>query len=1396
MDRCPTGAVDQSQVRQAPSKPVRRLGTLLVAACALVCTALQAGVAGSVDVPEPLQPWVGWVLHDVDDARCPDLYNAPQRQCAWPSRLKLQLEAGGGRFRQSWRVDGKSWLYLAGSTTHWPQNVRINGEPALVVPRQGRPAVRAAPGRYEVEGEFLWDNLPETLKIPPETGLVSLSVEGAEIPFPELEEQGRLWLRSRESANRGEQGDRLDLQVFRRIVDANPLQMVIHVDLDVSGVQREVLLGRALPDSFIPLQITSRLPARLEPDRRLRVQIRPGRWSLELTGRAPGYVTELSRVQEGEPWPEEEVWVFDARHELRLVEVQGVPAVDPRQTRLPEDWRGLPAYRVLRPDRVHFRLIRRGDPEPEPDRLSLERTLWLDFEGKGYTLRDRISGTMTEGWRLDVRPGIELGRVLVDGTPRLITRLPGSDAEGFEVRRGAIQVIADSRYTGPTDSIPAVGWDRDFHHVSAELRLPPGWKLFSASGVDSVPGTWLQRWTLLDLFLVLIAVLAVMRLWGWPWALLALLTLGLIWHEPGAPRYVWLNILASVALLRVLPTGRLRNAVVWYRNLTLLALVLIAVPFLVQQARIAIYPQLERPWQRVGGEETLVTGISAPARLRGIAGESLDVLKDGSVYGETEQKATANRDKEHAYLEMTDPDASVQTGPGVPRWRWHSVALDWNGPVERDQVVRLRLLSPDFNLALNLLRVILVCLLALRLMDRSGGGGLRTWLRGAGGSGAAALLAMASVISLVPADVSAAFPDSALLETLRQRILAAPACLPECASVSRLRLSLSPDTLQMHLEASALRDTAIPLPANPGHWLPAEVETDGVKADGLFRTGDGELWLTLAKGHHQILLSGPTVSRASFQLPLPLRPHRVELEGGGWVVDGLHEDGIADEQLQFTRVRKAVAEQPRTELEPGTLPPFVRIERTLRLGLDWIVDTRVVRLSPQGSAIILNVPLLGGEGVVTDGIHVDNGSVLVNLAPEQRAMAWQATLEKQPGLTLRAAEGSAWTELWRLEASPIWHVHLSGIPVTHHLDGDRSWLPEWQPWPGETVDMSIDRPIAARGRTLTIDNSRLSVRPGQRATDAELTFALRSSQGTQHTLTLPDGARLQSVTIDGTARPVRQEGRTVTLPVVPGQQAVTLAWREPHGIGSRFTTPAVDLGARSVNNSIQVTLGRDRWVLWTEGPQLGPAVLYWAVLLVVMLIAVALGRIPLTPLGSWQWFLLGIGLSQSEIWAGVLIVGWLLSLGLRARLEPDRPPGYFNAIQIGLFGLTLVALTLLFETVRLGLLGQPEMQIAGNNSTPYVLNWYQDRADAQLPRAWIISLPLWAYHLLMLAWSLWLAFALLRWLRWGWECFSTHGLWRAVRIEIPHRSSSRGASPVASAASRVKGDAGGVSGDV
>jgi hypothetical protein len=291
----------------------------------------------------------------------------------------------------------------------------------------------------------------------------------------------------------------------------------------------------------------------------------------------------------------------------------------------------------------------------------------------------------------------------------------------------------------------------------------------------------------------------------------------------------------------------------------------------------------------------------------------------------------------------------------------------------------------------------------------------------------------------------------------------------------------------------------------------------------------------------------------------------------------------------------------------------------------------------------------------------------------------------------------------------------------------------------------------------------LSLQPGLRAADASLALRLRSSQGGQHGVTLPEGAEPLSLSVNGRVQPLRDEGRVVTFPLVPGVQEVQIAWRMAQPIGLVTRMPAVDLGLPSVNASFELALPDGRWILALGGPRLGPAVLFWPVLAVVAGLSLLLGRVRITPLRSHHWFLLGVGLTQAPLPAAACVVVWLLALGWRGERGGALRSDVFDLLQIVLAMLTLVALGALFVSIEQGLLGRPEMQIAGNGSSAALLRWYQDRAAAALPRPWALSVSLWIYRLAMLAWALWVAQALIGWLRWGWRCFSAGDLWRSPR---------------------------------
>jgi hypothetical protein len=1310
------------------------------------------------EIPEPLKPWQAWVSWSHKDLDCPFLSTGKSRQCVWSNHLSLDLTPTSGRFTYQVNVFAESLVPLPGNTKQWPSELQVDETATTILDHQGQPQVRLQPGNHLLSGRFRWDALPDTLAIPAEIGIVQLTLNGHSVPHPVLR-KGSLWLKTQSDENAQQTPEeRVSLRVFRLLDDNHPFTVETLLDLQVSGAQRELMLGKPLLKGFIPSRIKSPLPARLEPNGELRIQARPGHWQVRIVSRHVAPVTQLQRRPQRTAWPVDEIWAFRAEHRLRVVEIDGPVQIDPRQVDLPEAWSSLPAYLMKAEDQFVIKEMRRANQEDEPDQLQFQRNIWLDFNAQGYTLKDHITGSLNSGWRLSVDPTLQLGRVTLNGVPQLITRLPSSDLAGVEVRHGNLKLTADIRVKNHDFELPVSGWKTDFQRLSSILHLPPGWRLLAVGGVDNVPQSWLQQWTLYDLFLVLIATLATSRLWGWPWAIPVLLSLALTWQEPLAPQLIWLYLLATIALSRVAPPGKLQK---WVRGLRLVgyvALILYTVPFLIQQSRLGLHPQLEQysMMPSYNYQEDLGVSASAPSPLK---------QKSRNKVAETDWGMAKSQSHSYRVLDEVDPNAVVQTGPGLPAWNWTRVNLSWNGPVTAGQTLKLYLLNPLMTSILRFLSIALVLLMAWRLLDRKREPGLRIPKLN---QLIVAILALPLLYG-IPGKSMAALPDQALLKELETRLTLPPDCLPECASIQNMKLKVDNRAYRATLTVHSEQSVGIPLPVDVTQVTPLSVTLNNQNPAQLFRQGN-QLWLEVPKGITQIQLKAGLPTSAEIQIPLPLKPHRVEVEADDWSVDGVGKNQIPGAQLTLTRLqRKNAGSKEENFTTSRALPPFLRVERELHLGNNWSVTTRVTRLTANDAPVTRRLPLLAGESVISEGVEVKQGHALISLSAKQQIVSWQSNLPMSTQLKLIAPQTDQWIELWRVDVGPTWHVTTEGIPPVQRQAQDGSWLPTWQPWPGEQVALSIVRPESIEGSSITIVQSHLLSQPGQRMSDNELNLSLRASRGGKHDINLPQDAQIQSINIGGNQVTIRAEQGKLSLPVVPGEQNYTIKWREPNGINFRWTTPPLALGSDSVNAKITVNLPRDRWLLWLNGPRIGPAILFWSLLFVVLLAAAILDRSTskFLPLSTLSWFLLGIGLTQVSLLSGMLVIGWFLLLHYRSNFDAQAYPKRFNLIQIGVVILTLIFIGLLIWSVQQGLLGYPAMQVEGNGSNAYELNWYQDRVAETFPQAIIISVPLLVYRGLMLLWALWLAFSLLAWLKWGWGAFSKGGIyWKEIKIEL------------------------------
>ncbi|MCP3874890.1 MAG: hypothetical protein GY699_17280 [Desulfobacteraceae bacterium] len=1332
-------------------------------------------------IPEQLKPWVDWVLHDKQEqVSCiPEYNDADIYHCSWPSTLKVRLTNNGGEFIQSWLIHHKTWVPLPGNHRWWPRDVEGDGKKKIVVEKNKTPHIQLTPGDHTITGRFVWSGLPEKLQIPSQSGRVSLTVNNEKIGFPNLDAEGRLWLKRLRVEEKIE--NRLKIESFRLIEDSIPAKVLLYITLDVAGSARQITLGPLYrPTQFTPISLKSTLPARLEQDGKMRMQVRPGQYTVRVSLRHEGPLGKfLFHPSDKGWWPQQEIWSFKAQPDFRLVEIKGVPSIDPLQTSVPKAWHKFPAYRLLPGEIMEFKEIKRGDPQPAPDQLTLDRSLWLRFDGTGYTIQDKITGVKNTNWRLEIDPAIALGRVAVDGKEQVITQQEGSDKVGVELRNGILNLTADSLIKGTISSLPATGWDHDFQKVKGQLRLPPGWKLLNATGIDNIPRTWVKRWTLLDFFMVLIFTIALAKLFSKPLAGIAFITLVLTYHEPGAPRYVWPALLIGFTLLKYLPDGTFKKVVKLYQWLTILILVIIVIPYAINALRIGIYPQLARPWASMNDssrqqkasfsrfqEMDMAEQMASPQGKKRQAAIPSKNIRQKKSKGLTSQLSSRPSTYYGTKVMQHDPKALTQTGPGMPRWMpFETVNFSWSGPVTRDQMISFTLIGPKINLVLAFVRVLLIIVLALGMLGfqyRSKQGFKFSGMK------SLAVVSFMLVILMIPYPAKAGeIPSPQILEELQQRLLEKDDCYPACAEMSDVSITITHDRLTVNARIDAQLDVAFPVPSHIKHWLPNDIMIDNVPAKGLMQK-ENRLWMLIPAGRHLVTFDGPIRKQNTVQLPFPLNPHGVTIKADGWTVDGVHPDGTVDAQLQFKRIIEQTHKQIQI-LETGILPPFAIVERTILLGLVWKVQTMVHRVSPTESGMVLDIPLLPGESVTTQGIQVTKGVAKINLRADQKTLFWESFLEPAEQLLLEHKKTGDWTEIWKVDVSPVFHLTYEGIPVILHKTGNR-WYPTWHPWPGESVRLKMSRPAGIAGQTLTIESSHLELRPGQKTTAATLTLMVKSSQGGQHTIVLPPDGKLQEVKIKGRIQPVRQEGRNVSLPITPGQQIFELKWLETAGIATQYQSSLIDLGAISVNASVDVNLPRSRWPLFIGGEQLvGPAVLFWSVLIIIVLVAFGLSKTGWTPLKFYHWFLLGMGLSMSNLVAAILVVGWLIVLGFRKKA--DTLVGHrFNLMQIAIAVLTIAGVGSLVFAISQGLLGHPDMNIVGNGSNHALLRWYQDVSDATLPRGWVFSIPMLTYRIAMLAWALWISFWLIGILKWGWQQFSSPKMWQHIPLRRKKRA--------------------------
>ena len=1376
-----------------------------------------AHAENDIYIPESLEPWVDWVLDDNPFFACPvRATDGVRLNCIWARETNIDVLRGqtfGAKFELKVHAFAESSLQLPFSQSFKPQNVRLNGQEIALGGGNSAPEILVPIGSHTLVGDLVWkeESEPRYLEIT-RSGIVRLSIEGEQVAHPSLQGGGsRLWFSNEitDTPTTTTTPDTELVRVFRHFIDDIPQTQTTYIRVTITGNPRTLDFGKVISDQYEITNLSSRWPAILSSDGNLVVQVSPGSNDIQINARATDQLSSFSYEKISPIWPDLEYWGIQPMHHLRIIRMEGAPRTDLSQVNAPSRMHRTSGFVLAEDDVLELIEEQRGSVQPYSSMFGISRDIWLNFNGDFYTVADSIRTDIASAQQ--VASTIPLGEVRVNGSARLIVYDDSSEDQLTSIYlKPEDEYLSSISKVSRAEPLPPNTWSVEAESLNARLHLPPGWMMLWSNGVDEVEGSWLSKWGIWDVFIVLLLLCLVWGLGGWKWTAILAGTVLISYQLDNAPTFGWVVLAGVCYALKAIKHVRLNQIVTVSFWVVFLVVSAACVYHATISMRNAIHPQLaaESPTfeqqvvsaleRRYTAEEIEQMGISNLSDFfRRIPEQFKSTTPQTSTSFATDDEEMEEVISTGTYLPTSDPTAlisqtpnvvatgsrtnlgedsdsylgllaaeprtydptlpiAIQTGPGRPNWQWQTVTLNWDGPVAHDQKMTLVLMSPWFTRLLYLLSAIATLLvLAYFLYLKVPGvkNCVKTVLPGT--SGVASLVFLALLFN--PQDAQADIPDADLLKELESRLLALPDCLNECAYLEEAKVTLTDGVLTIAMQIHAEDRVAIPLPGENNTWNLIDLR-QGTNQLPLLRERS-RLYTLLHEGVHNIVLTANITGLDQFDVAFELIPGHLAIDAPNWRIEGLIRGQVDDRKLTFYRENSdeqiVSTSEITTNFAPLEITPYVSVLRQIVLSYEPTIITRVARVAPYSDEFTVRIPLLPNEQVTTASMSVEDEHMVVNLRANQGSITWESKLIVDSTITLSAPSIAERTERWSIVGSDFWSYDYEGIVPIDEGDNHTMFVPR----SNEVLQVDVQQTQPVPGESITISSVNAFHEVGSQSTSTDLELFILASQPGDIEITLPENADIESLMF-GEEFQSLPSNNVVLVPVQPGNHLYTLNWKTDRGMSLAYSPPSASLSQPAVNTSTDIQLPENRWILWLAGSSFGSTVAFWSVLVGVLLAAVVVSKIPSFALSTRDAVILAAGASLVDLKMLVVVGIWFLAIWFKSRTKEEIVrPWLYRLEQLVLTGITLLVLYVLVNTIVTALTNDPNMYIVGAKYYNDWFTWFSDEITGEVPSPWILSVPMWVYLVLILAWVMWLVFTLLKWMRAWWESLKTPVLW-------------------------------------
>ncbi len=477
---------------------------------AILCN--QTALSQEAYVPNELKPWIKWVKTPKPiESECLKM-TLPRKQptelCSWFYSSRFYLKSEGGHFEMKVKLEDRGdrklgsppsliEVPLPGDRENWPQNVTYSSKngskQAVVLRKNSLPFTKLTPGEYKLRGDFKWSTLPTYLRVPNNRGIVSLNLNGQSVKRPLVDSAQRLWLQ--DTHNQSKALTRV-LMLRRRFKDGNPSIIDTEIKISASEMTQFNISPARLTDTKL-FQIAPEHPSRLDSEKNLLVQLKPGLQVVKFTSLFESAQDQVKILSKPKEWPSTEYWDMETNPLFRSVKISGGIQVGPQTVELPSSWRGLP-IRALKAKEELQLSPRPSEINLAKARLELTRWSWLDLSSNTLFHRDRIGGQTSNLEQLTFSPKVSPAGTLISGTYQTIFK-DSKDNLWLPLRTSTLNLLSESKQDTINWSwrgqISASSFQESLKGRTWKIILPLGSLPLHAWGPGEINGLWWQKLT-------------------------------------------------------------------------------------------------------------------------------------------------------------------------------------------------------------------------------------------------------------------------------------------------------------------------------------------------------------------------------------------------------------------------------------------------------------------------------------------------------------------------------------------------------------------------------------------------------------------------------------------------------------------------------------------------------------------------------------------------------------------------------------------------------------------------------------------------------------------------------------------------------------------------------------